>query len=92
MINGLIGNAIISGVKNCRLYMDIHFMIHVSVHPGMKDLLKELKGDEPVDTGLHKIKMSRLQKIKVLIQLRWLFILTSYILVFQALPTEIRSL
>lgn len=53
-------------------------MIHASIYSGMKDLLKEVKEDEPADIRLHEIKMSRLQKIKVLIQLRRLFILTSY--------------
>lgn len=53
MMNSLIGNAFVREVKNCRLYMDIHFIIHASIHPGMKDLLKELMGDEPVDIRLH---------------------------------------
>lgn len=61
-MNSLIANAFVSEVKNCRLYTDIHFIIHASIHPGMKDLLKEQKGDEHVDIGLHKIKMSMILK------------------------------
>lgn len=47
-MKSLIGNAFVYEVKNCR-----HFIIHASIHPGMKDLLKELIGDEPVDIRLH---------------------------------------